>query len=111
MCHGRNQLNNAVLLVCLVWSLQMMPPEVAVVRLLRWASFAESMNCYGPLQLTTPVLLCCVLLQMMPPEVAVVRLLRWASDRKAACQLAMQHAELAGQLLAIHNQCVRCWIC
>jgi hypothetical protein len=64
------------------------------------------MNCHGPVQLTTPVLLCCVLLQMMPPEVAVVRLLRWASDRKAACQLAMQHAELAGQLLATHNQCV-----
>jgi hypothetical protein len=44
------------------------------------------------------------LLQVMPPEVAVVRLLRWASDRKAAIQLAMQHAELAGQLLAAHNQ-------
>lgn len=43
-------------------------------------------------------------LQVMPPEVAVVRLLRWASDRKAAIQLAMQHAELAGQLLAAHNQ-------
>jgi hypothetical protein len=48
---------------------------------------------------------CCgVLLQVMPPEVAVVRMLRWASDRKAAIQLAMQHAELAGQLLAAHNQ-------
>jgi beta-phosphoglucomutase-like phosphatase (HAD superfamily) len=43
-------------------------------------------------------------LQTMPPEVAVVRLLRWANDRKAAVQLAMQHAELAGQLLATHNR-------
>ena len=40
----------------------------------------------------------------MPPEVAVVRLLRWAHDRKSAVQLAMQHAELAGKLLATHNQ-------
>lgn len=44
----------------------------------------------------------------MSPEVAVVRLLRWAPDRKAAIQLAIQHAELAGQLLATHNQCVLC---
>eukprot|EP00882_Tetradesmus_deserticola_P008928 GHRQ01009418.1.p1 GENE.GHRQ01009418.1~~GHRQ01009418.1.p1 ORF type:complete len:383 (+),score=146.30 GHRQ01009418.1:255-1403(+) len=43
-------------------------------------------------------------LQMMPPEVAVVRLLRWANDRRAAIGLAMQHAELAGQLLQQHNR-------
>jgi hypothetical protein len=43
-------------------------------------------------------------LQMMPPEVAVVRLLRWANDRKAAIGLAMQHAEIAGQLLQQHNK-------
>lgn len=41
---------------------------------------------------------------MMPPEVAVVRLLRWANDRKAAIGLAMQHAEIAGQLLQQHNR-------
>lgn len=44
-------------------------------------------------------------LHTMPPEVAVVRMLRWANDRKQAVQLAMQHAELAGQLLATHNRC------
>lgn len=43
-------------------------------------------------------------LQMMPPEVAVVRLLRWANDRKAAIGFAMQHAEIAGQLLQQHNR-------
>lgn len=40
----------------------------------------------------------------MPPEVAAVRLLRWAGDRKAAVQLAMEHAALAGELLAAHNR-------
>lgn len=54
----------------------------------------------------TRVCVCVHLMQVMPPEVAVVRLLRWVSDRKAAVQLALQHAELAGQLLATHNKCV-----
>jgi hypothetical protein len=40
-----------------------------------------------------------------------VRLLRWASDRKAAVQLAIQHAELAGQLLATHNRWVGSCCC
>jgi hypothetical protein len=48
--------------------------------------------------------LCVLSAQMMPPEVAVVRLLRWANDRRAAIGLAMQHAEIAGQLLQQHNK-------
>jgi hypothetical protein len=59
--------------------------------------------------LPLPALLLLLLSQVMSPEVAVVRLLRWAPDRKAAIQLAIQHAELAGQLLATHNQYVPCF--
>lgn len=56
------------------------------------------------LDAVVPVVHWRICVQVMSPEVAVVRLLRWASDRKSAIQLALQHAELAGQLLATHNQ-------
>eukprot|EP00878_Enallax_costatus_P042846 GHUV01050342.1.p1 GENE.GHUV01050342.1~~GHUV01050342.1.p1 ORF type:complete len:203 (+),score=55.16 GHUV01050342.1:154-762(+) len=83
----------------LVFNFDGVVADLPTIRREAWVMLAAQLNLPLPVQvLHHPEL------QLMSPEVAVVRLLRWANDRKAAIQLAMQHAEIAGQLLATHNR-------